>query len=409
MKELEVTLRIRNNLLKERREKLDCTQREMADVIGIRKSIYGGFECLSISPFASDGEWSEDARKTAEYFNCEPEDLFPPSIVKIVAPVSTRKLDGAEIHLLLSSHTQTSAEGYERHLLEADTEESTIHMATTAMARLKPREVQIIRAKFGMDGSHESTYKEQAEQLGITASRAAQIGQQAVWKLAREVFELRSNQNKIKICYVDMFERHEMKRLIEKTRDALVKKFPGALVIAHPVGWTPTTIEVRAYGFQREGLASIQADADLVAKEILSEPWNLIPIAPVPDHVSEDTKKVPDRVTRDVVDLSLHAWSNPPGHRVPRFVVQILTLLTASSPSFVKARCQTLKEGRRIAKGVIAGLTKLQSKGDLTFRRDYNRGGTGRTTFELSNHSGFDLICEEVESRKAIDRPSRCH
>ena len=76
MKELELTIRIKNNRLLERREALGLSQNVMADVVGIYRHRYADLENLRCSA-AREGEWTPEALQVAEYFDCDPSEALP--------------------------------------------------------------------------------------------------------------------------------------------------------------------------------------------------------------------------------------------------------------------------------------------------------------------------------------------
>jgi DNA-binding XRE family transcriptional regulator len=79
MRELELTVKIKNNRLLARRKALGLSQKVMAYVIGIPSHVYAGLENQQLSPVC-DGEWTSAVLTTAEYFDCAPSELFPASL-----------------------------------------------------------------------------------------------------------------------------------------------------------------------------------------------------------------------------------------------------------------------------------------------------------------------------------------
>ena len=120
MKEFELQIRVRNNRLKERRLALGVSQNTMNEAIGLKSNVYHKFEMLVLSPFDLEGGWTPEALLVAEYFDVEPGELFPPSVMAVTSPSMTRALDGVEIESMMSVHTLDSAKGSEVFFLEEE-------------------------------------------------------------------------------------------------------------------------------------------------------------------------------------------------------------------------------------------------------------------------------------------------
>lgn len=105
MKELEITFRIRNNRLKERREKLGLTITELSRRCEISPTTYCHLEGLSPRRLIirkKDGQWSIPVLKLAKFFSVEPAELFPASTITAELNKARKKIDGADVPGLLS-------------------------------------------------------------------------------------------------------------------------------------------------------------------------------------------------------------------------------------------------------------------------------------------------------------------
>jgi transcriptional regulator with XRE-family HTH domain len=390
LKELEVTIRIRNNRLKERREKLGYSQTEMAMVIGIPKVIYARYECMSYSPIRKSGEWAPQALMVAEYFDCDVEELFPPSVLKIVSPSTTKKFDGAELHLLMSAHSQEGAGGYEQRLLAAGEEESTLFLARKAVARLKPLEAEVIKARFGMDDCKVKNYGQLAEGSGVSAGRMFQIGKWAMHKIREEIFQSTSGDNRFVFCFLDIFEEGEVARLRVKLKEELNKVFPGVPLAGSMRSWLPGQVEVRVYGFLQEGLPEVQAQVDEITRSVFaSEKWKLRGEAK-----SEPVEPKKIKRERAVVEIVL-SEGNPTERRIQSFVMKVVQAAVDSPPRLVLAKCDSLVDGRLVADHLFIA-ARLNFGCQLGCRSTYNPK-TRRSVMELDNGSTIDLVCDEVE------------
>jgi hypothetical protein len=147
VKELRLLVKVKNNRLLERREGLELSQVAMSQVIGMPTPNYADLENLRAPPVKS-GEWTRDALKVAEYFDCDPEELFPDAVLAVREPTAERSVDGAEVSpLLLSSHS-------EQLLLPPDEQlqgKESLGKVRNVLATLHPREQDVLRKYYGLD------------------------------------------------------------------------------------------------------------------------------------------------------------------------------------------------------------------------------------------------------------------
>lgn len=192
MRELELTVRIKNNRLLERREALGLSQKMMADVVGVHHSVYADLENLRRKAVV-DGRWTEEALLCAEYYDCGPDELFPESLDLVRESVVERKFDVDEVvPMALSSHTA-------RLCLPApdlvDLRELDDRVEA-AMEVLSPREREVVRQRYGLGGEEPMTYRQIGEVttvgLGKSVERISTIHDQSIGKLrkyARDVLD----------------------------------------------------------------------------------------------------------------------------------------------------------------------------------------------------------------------------
>ena len=100
--------------------------------------------------------------------------------VSIDEPLSS-DWDGNE--LLLSDILGTDPDSVLRPL-EEDIDRQLLH---AAVSRLPPREREIIRMRFGLDGSQEKTQKEVADSMGISQSYISRLEKKIISRLHREL------------------------------------------------------------------------------------------------------------------------------------------------------------------------------------------------------------------------------
>ena len=179
MKELEVTLRVRNNRLKERRTELGLSQPDFAALVGISFILYAQLENLRLSPRRKNGEWRNIALALAKFHCVEPEDLFPAAVTAIENPAATRKVDAADMALLLSDHQTRLLESPDADFDRRELAEQVENV----LAELSPRQADVLRRSFGLGDQPPQTLDEIGEVLGVSKARASQIGHSALYKL----------------------------------------------------------------------------------------------------------------------------------------------------------------------------------------------------------------------------------
>ena len=184
MKEIELTVRVRNNRLKERREALGMTQGEFAAAAQVSLTAYRELEALRRSPLLQGDHcwrWRDIALRLARFHCVEPEELFPPAVLGIKTPVASRRINGDDIFPLLSAHQERLLEGPEA---EHDKSELRVLMRH-ALNSLPSRDAQVLRLRFGIGDGVERTCEEVGVVLDVTRERVRQIESRAMRRLHR--------------------------------------------------------------------------------------------------------------------------------------------------------------------------------------------------------------------------------
>jgi transcriptional regulator with XRE-family HTH domain len=189
MKELELTLRVRNNRLKERRVALRMNMRDLAKAAGVSGAAYSGLESMRASPRRGHGkrpgwsEWRPIARRLAAFHCCAPEELFPQAVLDVEQSVVVRQMDGADIgHLLTSSHQESLAEMPDAAMVRSE----MVERVHNALATLTQREARVLRMRHGIWDDRGKTYTlaEVGYAIGrIGKERTRQIEAKALRKL----------------------------------------------------------------------------------------------------------------------------------------------------------------------------------------------------------------------------------
>ena len=178
MKDFEISVRVRNNQLKQRREELGFTQAELSRRAGIQPSMYGVLESMKRCPQLPDGKWCKDAKRLAIFYNVPPEQLFPDSVMAIKRPEATRRMDAAELQFAL--------EGGSRRMLDSPDvvahKREQLRKINDAASVLAERSQLVLRRR--QEGF---TLEDIAEEIGRTRERVRQIEAQAMRRLRREI------------------------------------------------------------------------------------------------------------------------------------------------------------------------------------------------------------------------------
>jgi RNA polymerase sigma factor (sigma-70 family) len=176
IKDIEITLRIRNNLLKERRLKLGFTQKELAEEINIDVSQIQAVECFNKKKLRP-----EKLIKICEYFKCKPEEIYPEYFKNIKKTSITRCLDAVEFISLTNKELLQIPSQLMTQEDECDKvfkRECLVNMLNT----LKKRESVVIKHRFGIN-CESKTLEEVAQLLNVTKERVRQIEVKALKKL----------------------------------------------------------------------------------------------------------------------------------------------------------------------------------------------------------------------------------
>lgn len=179
LKTFEVEIRLRNNLLKQRRIELGLSPREFAEKAGLNYGSYLKLEGLRESPLGSRGEWRQCARRVADFLRMLPDDLFPSEVLAVEQNRVTTCLSPKEMRSLCEGSTLLEPPA----LPSAGIEEHDVRKALCqALSFLNKREKKVITSRFGLRGKPK-TLEELSKDLGVGGERVRQIEQKALRKL----------------------------------------------------------------------------------------------------------------------------------------------------------------------------------------------------------------------------------
>lgn len=194
MKELEITFSIRNNRLKERREAAGFGVCKLAEKLGISIQVYIRLEKMSPKqplfyrrPHRgyAIGDWIEPIQKLARFYDVDPSELFPNSVLLVEANNVTKKVDCEEVPALLAGacdHLQLPEDTSNPELLLMAKERN--EYVLEALDTLDERERAVLENRLGGELLRD------ADPNGKTRERARQLERRAIDKLRRRVREI---------------------------------------------------------------------------------------------------------------------------------------------------------------------------------------------------------------------------
>lgn len=178
MKQLEITLRARNNLLIQRRVEMGLhSQADAARAMKLAVTTYNGYETFRTSPLTEKGEWKLDALRIADFHGVLPGTLWP----TVLREIKERKF-------VVYGNVAELGETSRQFALPADARFNYNEFREVVAKRIDgltpTRDQAILRMKFGF-GPYESprSLDEIAGCFGITRERVRQILSRALMHL----------------------------------------------------------------------------------------------------------------------------------------------------------------------------------------------------------------------------------
>jgi len=182
MKEFRVQIRIKNNLLQQRREELGLTQHEIAKQIPMSYHLYNALECMREKPFNKKSKWREVAIRLAAFFGLLPEDIWPGEVCAVEKTKAERCVDSETMRALVGNCSYNSSQNPERLLMAKERKEAV----NEALETLTEREQEIIRRRCEESQSYRETGRGMnyyGNAKDISGSRVMQIEAKAIRKL----------------------------------------------------------------------------------------------------------------------------------------------------------------------------------------------------------------------------------
>jgi len=180
MKEFRLEVKLKNNLLVQRRLDSGLTLRQVAEGVGLRYDTYLGYETLRIFPLRTNlKDWKPTALKIAAFWDVEPGKLWPGVVLAVEKRGGSFALGSTEARLLVSDYSTRMLETPDKFL---EAKETAALLQEKMCTQLDDKEREIIEARFGLDGE-EATLEEVSQSFGVSRTRIRQIEVKALRKL----------------------------------------------------------------------------------------------------------------------------------------------------------------------------------------------------------------------------------
>ena len=176
MKDLHVTIRIRNNQIYKRRKALGLTQAQVAAVSEMSLPEFQKLENCTGSPLDRMGNWSKQAISLSNFFCEEPELIFSEDVLSVKKSKITAEIN--KNTLLAQTQCKLLETGMD-NIEKMELSEAT----RKALSSLTVREEKVLRMRFGIGENSDHTLEETSKDFNICSDRIRQIEAKALRKL----------------------------------------------------------------------------------------------------------------------------------------------------------------------------------------------------------------------------------
>ena len=171
-KDFRVLVRVKNNLLLEKIEEAGYDSiSEFSRACGVAQTTVGHFVNMQKSPINShNGEYSQAFMKIVDFLKCMPEDVFPEKLMdkKIKGYKKEFKIDADD---LVSSLRSLTIEPEKKMIMD----QAEQNFKTLLKEKISSREYEILKMRFGLDGSEKYTLEEVGEKFNLSGERVRSI------------------------------------------------------------------------------------------------------------------------------------------------------------------------------------------------------------------------------------------
>lgn len=188
MKEFELTFRLRNNRLKERRLALGLSAKKLSEKLRIGYSTYLLLEGLrkeariiNKNDYKREkaGDWSNVVKKIAKFYGVDPSELFPQSVFLIEANKTVRKIDADDLTPILSGNCDSLLPAeFEKTPEDVLINKENMGLVLEACKVLSEREKKIIENRYvnGMNFN-------ECDPEGCSVERTRQIAENSIYRI----------------------------------------------------------------------------------------------------------------------------------------------------------------------------------------------------------------------------------
>ena len=180
MRDIEVTVSVRNNQLKERRLNAGLSQADFCIACGINLNVYGRLECLQASPIDSYGQWKDIALQIASHYQISPSEIWPAETCAIKQHKSVRTLRAAD-RSRLAGVCDRAALGPMESFEKSELKEAV----NRSLDLLTADERRVIDLRFGLEGSPVLTLDEVGSMMKKSRERVRQLETTALRRLGQ--------------------------------------------------------------------------------------------------------------------------------------------------------------------------------------------------------------------------------
>ncbi len=182
IEDFHVTVRIRNNQLRRRREELGLTQADLCRKIPMQQGLYSAYECLREDPRSTHKGrmWKPSARRLADFHGLSPEDLWPDAVLDVAEPVARRAMSRDDVLRIVGTDAPRQIEAVQE---EAVAQREEWEELARHLAELTEREQRIVSMRHGLGDHDEHTFVEIGQHEDRSKDRMMQVYNRALRRL----------------------------------------------------------------------------------------------------------------------------------------------------------------------------------------------------------------------------------
>jgi RNA polymerase primary sigma factor len=145
---------------------------------------------MKMSPLSNDGKWSSTSLKLADALNVLPDDLFSErqKTVTLKTNEGHRDVTESELAAIAAEHdwNERLEDMRENDVINQIASEQTEKVLNTALEHLlTPKEIEVVKARFGFDEETVQSLDKVGERFGVSRERIRQIENKALRKLRK--------------------------------------------------------------------------------------------------------------------------------------------------------------------------------------------------------------------------------